>query len=196
MLTGTVKSYNPHKGWGFVECNGQDSFLNRKELKGCCPSKGQQVRFSITQTEKGPQAVDVTVVAEPDQMSYFGEIKSFNPSKGYGFIKCEAFPDDDIFVLRSELPGGAGPQGGHCRFKVAKEAKGPAAKDVMLLGAAGRQAQQMKDFGGYGYGGKGDFGKGGYSMGWEMTPPPWVMGGMPSMGMGMPWGKGFGKGMW
>ena len=72
MQTGTVKSYNPHKGnlvaagraclqekaqkhlqtsfldlqnfgvytrgWGFVECNGQDSFLHKKELKGQCPS--------------------------------------------------------------------------------------------------------------------------------------------------------------
>ena len=23
-LNGTVKNFNPHKGWGFVECNGQD----------------------------------------------------------------------------------------------------------------------------------------------------------------------------
>lgn len=27
--------------------------------------------------------------------------------KGYGFISCEAFPDQDVFVLKSELPQGA-----------------------------------------------------------------------------------------
>lgn len=39
---------------------------------------------------------------------------------------------------------GYGPEGGHCKFKVIKEEKGPAAKHVQLLGAAGNQAQQMK----------------------------------------------------
>lgn len=27
-----------NQGWGFVECNGQDSFLYKNELKGQCPS--------------------------------------------------------------------------------------------------------------------------------------------------------------
>jgi len=27
--------------------------------------------------------------------------------KGYGFISCEAFPDQDVFALKSELPQGA-----------------------------------------------------------------------------------------
>ena len=29
-VSGTVTSYNPHKGWGFIECNGQDVFVNRQ----------------------------------------------------------------------------------------------------------------------------------------------------------------------
>lgn len=33
--------------------------------------------------------------------------------KGYGFISCEAFPDQDVFVLKSELPQG-GLKGGVC----------------------------------------------------------------------------------
>eukprot|EP00435_Cladocopium_sp_Y103_P021508 s2576_g5.t1 len=193
MLTGTVKSYNPHKGWGFIECNGQDTFVNKKDLKGHCPSKGNQVKFQITQTEKGAQATNVEVLVSEEEQSYFGEIKSFNPSKGYGFIACEAFPDKDIFVLKSELPGGFGPQGGLCKFKVSQEDKGPSAKDVMLLGSAGNQVQQMKAMG-YGYSwGKGDWGKGsGYGKGWD-----WGKGGFPGYGydmwmpMQMPvWGKG------
>jgi len=198
MLSGTVKSYNPHKGWGFVECNGQDSFLYKKELKGVCPSKGDPVKFDLGQSEKGTTAVNVTVMVPEETAAYFGEVKSFNPSKGYGFINSEAFPGTDIFVLRSELPGGFGPQGGHCKFKVAKEAKGPAAKDVMLLGAAGNQVQQMKQspwgFEGKGFEGKGWGkgdpwgGKGGYDMYMGMGP-------MSPMGFGMGgYGKGYGYG--
>ena len=82
MLTGTIKSYNPHKGWGFIECDGHDTFVNKKDLKGRCPSKGNQVQFRIAESERGSQAVDVELQVPPEELSYFGEIKSFNPSKG------------------------------------------------------------------------------------------------------------------
>ena len=72
-----------------------------------------------------------------------------------------------------------------------QEDKGPSAKDVMLLGSAGNQVQQMKAMG-YGWG-KGDWGKGSYGKGWD-----WGKGGFPGYGydmwmpMQMPvWGKGF-----
>lgn len=41
-----------------------------------------EVQFNTVQNEKGHQAQDVNVVVPPDQASYFGEIKSFNPMKG------------------------------------------------------------------------------------------------------------------
>ena len=51
---------------------------------------------------------------------------------------------------------GFGPEGGRCKFKVAKEEKGPAAKQVQLLGAAEQMRAWMgwgKGWGkGYGYG--------------------------------------------
>lgn len=180
-FTGTVKSFNPHKGWGFVECNGTDVFLNKKELKGFCVSKGQQVQFAVSQSEKGSQATNVTVIVAPEEAYYYGEIKSFNQGKGYGFITSEAFPGQDVFVLKTELPGGFGPAGGHCKFKVEVQEKGMAAKDVQLLGAAGNQVQQMKAMMGMG------------SMG--------MMGGMGGMGMmnkGMMGGMSpmGGKGVW
>ena len=165
-LNGTVKAFNPHKGWGFVECNGQDMFLHKKDLKGFCPSKGDQVQFTVGQTEKGAVAENVKVVSAPEETAYYGQIKSYNPSKGFGFISAEAFPDQDVFVLRSELPGGFGPEGSPCKFNVSMDEKGPAAKKVMLLGAAGSQIQQMK----------------------------WMMGYGGGWGKGMGKGKGFGKG--
>eukprot|EP00913_Durusdinium_trenchii_P009227 g8674.t1 len=166
-LSGTVTSYNPHKGWGFIECNGKDVFLNRRQCGGYCLSKGMKVSFNVTQGEKGQQATEVKVLVPPEEAMYHGEIKSFNPTKGYGFIGCEAFPGQDVFVLKSELPGGFAPQGGHCKFKVKTDSeKGPAATDVQLLGLAGNQYQQMKQMAFYagfkgfgGFKGKG-FGKG------------------------------------
>ena len=159
-LNGTVKSFNPYKGWGFVHYNGEDIFLHKKNLDGFCPSKGDQVQFTKGQTEKGPVAENVKVVSPPfEETSYYGSIKSYNPWKGYGFISSKAFPDQDVFVFWSELPGGFGPEGSPCKFRVSMDEKGPAAKKVMLLGAAGNQIQQMKWMLGYGYRGFGGFGK-------------------------------------
>ena len=105
--------------------------------------------------------VQQQVVSPPfEETSYYGSIKSYNPWKGYGFISSKAFPDQDVFVFWSELPGGFGPEGSPCKFRVSMDEKGPAAKKVMLLGAAGNQIQQMKWMLGYGYGGFGGFGSG------------------------------------
>eukprot|EP00438_Fugacium_kawagutii_P030603 Skav228340 [mRNA] locus=scaffold1898:132716:135705:- [translate_table: standard] len=185
MLTGTIKSYNPHKGWGFIECNGQDTFVNKKDLKGHCPSKGNQVKFQISQTEKGTQATNV------EEQSYFGEIKSFNPSKGYGFISCEAFPDKEGFSNGTWVISAG------CMSSQLSEDKGPSAKDVMLLGSAGNQVQHMKAMG-YTWGGKGDWGgKGGFGKGWDWGKGGGFGGYWPEMWMPMQmpvWGKGYGKG--
>ena len=236
------------QGWGFIECGGRDVFLYKRDLKGVCVEQGQQVpdskvcilyrawfgfevQFTMIQNERGPQAQDVTVLVSPDQASYFGEIKSFNPNKGrrssalalckrqchatycnilqhiatycnilqhiatycnihqqkvppklpaagYGFITSEAFPGQDIFVLKTDLPGSElakcefrkpllrrtrsrrgslQVQSGHggsnrgtgapisCRaIAFSHQAKGAAAKEVMLLGAASKQMAMMR----------------------------------------------------
>ena len=56
--------------------------MNKKDLKGYCPSKGHQVQFEVMQTDKGSQATNVTVLAPPEELSYFGQIKSFNQNRG------------------------------------------------------------------------------------------------------------------
>eukprot|EP00438_Fugacium_kawagutii_P001938 Skav226033 [mRNA] locus=scaffold2502:88696:93259:- [translate_table: standard] len=95
-------------------------------MKGMCVEKGQTVQFNTVQNEKGHQAQDVNVVVPPDQASYFGEIKSFNPMKG-----------------RLDQDGGHGPAGSQVKFKVVMEAKGYAAKEVMVLGEQGKQIAMM-----------------------------------------------------
>mmetsp|Transcript_45704 Transcript_45704/g.126842 ORF Transcript_45704/g.126842 Transcript_45704/m.126842 type:complete len:457 (-) Transcript_45704:32-1402(-) len=65
---GTVKSFNPQKGWGFIECDathriyGKDIILLKNELGGEAVEPGQKVRFGITQGNKGPLATSVEVL--------------------------------------------------------------------------------------------------------------------------------------
>jgi len=153
--SGTVKTYNPHKGWGFIDMNGIDIFLNKKDLKGIIVQQGTPVTFNVVQTPKGQQANDVTVIMNPEQAQYLGKIKSFNPSKGFGFITAEAFPGQDIFVLKTDLPNGMAPADAQVQFKMVMSEKGPQAKEVGLLGQADRSAHMMKQMGG-GMGGMGD----------------------------------------
>lgn len=85
----------------------------------------------------------------------------------------------------------------HLAIHICQEDKGPSAKDVMLLGSAGNQVQQMKAMG-YTWGGKGDWGgKGGFGKGWDWGKGGGYGGYWPEMWMPMQmpvWGKGYGKG--
>jgi len=57
-----VKWYDRRKGWGFItQTNGEEIFVHRSGLAEGVGSlrDGELVEFSIEQTPKGPQAVDV-----------------------------------------------------------------------------------------------------------------------------------------
>lgn len=64
VITGTVKFFNDTKGFGFLEQpDGADVFVHfsaiiKEGYKSL--EQGQQVQFSITEGEKGLQAVNVT----------------------------------------------------------------------------------------------------------------------------------------
>ena len=66
MRKGTVKWFNSKKGFGFlVDEDGKDVFvhytgINAKGFKNL--EEGASVEFDITEGEKGPQAINVTVV--------------------------------------------------------------------------------------------------------------------------------------
>ncbi|MBP5224384.1 MAG: cold shock domain-containing protein [Lachnospiraceae bacterium] len=66
MNKGTVKWFNNQKGYGFINDEaGNDIFvhfsgLNMDGYKTL--DEGQAVEFEIVQTEKGPQAVNVTKI--------------------------------------------------------------------------------------------------------------------------------------
>ena len=65
MATGTVKWFNDSKGFGFIAPSGggKDLFVHVSSINGGAQTliEGQSVSFSVEDTPKGPQAVQVTV---------------------------------------------------------------------------------------------------------------------------------------
>ena len=65
-VTGTVKWFNESKGFGFIsQESGPDVFAHFSAIQGSgfkTLVEGQQVQFSITQGQKGPQAENIVVI--------------------------------------------------------------------------------------------------------------------------------------
>ncbi len=65
-VTGTVKWFNETKGFGFIEQQGgPDVFAHYSAIASSgfkTLVEGQQVEFTITQGQKGPQAENIVVV--------------------------------------------------------------------------------------------------------------------------------------
>ncbi|MCT6893772.1 MAG: cold-shock protein [Bombilactobacillus mellifer] len=63
MEHGTVKWFNPEKGYGFLTReNGDDVFVHFSSIQGegfKTLSEGEPVTFDIEDTPRGPQAVNV-----------------------------------------------------------------------------------------------------------------------------------------
>jgi len=64
--TGTIKWFNDDKGFGFIEREqGEDVFVHFSSIRGegyKTLNEGQKVEFTVGQGQKGPQAIDVTVI--------------------------------------------------------------------------------------------------------------------------------------
>ncbi|SDW01047.1 MULTISPECIES: cold-shock protein [Marinobacter] len=64
--TGTVKFFNEAKGFGFITREGgPDVFVHYSAIQGNgfkTLAEGQQVEFTVTQGQKGPQAENVVAL--------------------------------------------------------------------------------------------------------------------------------------
>jgi cold shock protein len=67
VATGTVKWFNPDKGYGFIaQEDGPDVFVHFDAIQGegyKNLAENQKVEFDVTQGPKGPQAANVRPVA-------------------------------------------------------------------------------------------------------------------------------------
>lgn len=137
FYTGKIVSFNPSKGWGYINCQElfatyqKDVFLHQDYMaEGSAFDAGDMVSFSVELNEKGmPQARDIRAVGshptqaiadqgqplDADGVEYTGKVVSFNPAKGWGYIKCPellARFQKDVFLHRDYFEEG---------FSVAKD---------------------------------------------------------------------------
>ena len=151
---GQIKSYNPEKGYGFIDNAelkqkfGRDTFLNRRHVENHSLSVGESIRFTIRLDKGNPQAEVIGRVEDmareaEDKLLQVGEgphrgiIKSFNAGKGFGFVVCgetERVFGCDIFLHKSEMQNDDGAVGREIEFCVRLNDRGrPQAVNVTLL---------------------------------------------------------------
>jgi CspA family cold shock protein len=72
-ITGTVRWFNPERGYGFIQREGEsDVFVHYSAIQGSgfkTLLEGQEVEFSVEQSPKGLQAANVTVLSSPEPVS-------------------------------------------------------------------------------------------------------------------------------
>ncbi len=143
--TGTVKFFNAHKGFGFIQRDGggEDVFVHisaveRAGLEGL--AEGQQLKFNLVDrggkvSASDLEAVgDVIAVAKRDEAPQreltgeraTGTVKFFNGMKGFGFItRDDGQPDAFVHISAVERSGMSGlNEGDRLEFDIEVDRRG------------------------------------------------------------------------
>lgn len=144
-VLGTVKWYEPAKGYGFAlpDGGGAEVFVHSSAIvTGGVVTAGQRVAFLIGEGERGPQAehlvplgagVAAPVVADGAD----GTVSWYDAGKGFGFIAPDS-GGEDVFVNVRALAEGLTSlaEGDRVSYGAVQGDKGLQARDVRVVGGA------------------------------------------------------------
>ncbi len=144
MLQGTVRWFDPERGFGFLAPGdgSDDLFVHASEILGDGGTRilreAQTVEYELGEGDRGPQAKRVRVTGGPaagPTLGNLGTMAWYEPAKGYGFVR----PDGggaELFVHSSAiLTGGVLSEGQRVAFLIGEGERGPQAENVIPLGA-------------------------------------------------------------
>lgn len=147
---GTVKFFNPDKGFGFIqlEGGGDDAFVHISAVQSAgleTLAEGQQLEFQLVERNGKVSASELTIVGEvivaerrerapaPAQRQSTGEkatgtVKFFNGTKGFGFIvRNDGQPDAFVHISAVERSGLHGlSEGDQLEFEIEIDRRGKA----------------------------------------------------------------------
>jgi CspA family cold shock protein len=144
-VLGTVKWYEPAKGYGFAtpDDGGPEVFVHSSAIVGGgVVTTGQRVAFLVTEGERGQQAEHVLPLAagagRPSAADGAdGTVTWYDEGKGFGFITPDS-GGDDVFVHVRALAEGLTwlAEGDRVTYGVVQGDKGPQARDLQLVRGA------------------------------------------------------------
>lgn len=111
-VSGTVKSYNGEKGYGFIVASSvtgdlmfmrSDLPADLKEVRGKFLDQ-REVTFDVSMVDGKNKATNLEVLAKDGEM-FAGKIKSYSEKNNYGFIESSMSPGEDIKFNTSDLDG-------------------------------------------------------------------------------------------
>lgn len=217
IVVGSIKSFNPKKGFGFIgsEEAGGDIYFKSQALpqelrdgffdENFIQLVGRNVQASARTTPDGKlQATSITLLAQDPLDQLVGTVKNFSDKAGYGFIVSSSVEGDVFFKLKyvpQEL-GGSGVRGQAVRFCLHTTEDGKPQANKVAFKASSMGAAPMvpaQAWGGGACAGKGmAWGGGGAPMGaWSpMGAMAWAAPVMqaPMKGKAQGFGKGQAKG--
>jgi CspA family cold shock protein len=155
MPSGTVKWYNPEKGFGFIapDTGGEDLFVHRSAVGFDIPGEGDRVEYTVGEGQRGPTAMDVRIteinrnpperapradrgprVDSSSLETVTGTVVRYDDVKGFGFIDAtDGSGKRGIFFHRSVVGNETPMPGQPVEAQVADTDRGLRAESVRFI---------------------------------------------------------------